>query len=73
MTNFEKIKSLTIDEMALINVNSRTYNSYSHTIGFHEVTDYETTDGNLFDTREQAESYERSWLQQELDALVFGE
>ena len=37
------------------------------------VTDYHTTDGSIYDTRDQAESYERSWLQQEVDALVFGE
>ena len=65
MTNYEKIKTLTLDQMAELNVKV--------------VSDYyskmycDTTDGNRFDTRDQAESYERSWLQQEEDSMVFGE
>ena len=68
MNNFEKIRSLSLEEMASLNVKAFIYNS-----GYNVVTDYHTTDGSIYDTRDQAESYERSWLQQEVDALVFGE
>lgn len=68
MNNFEKIKGLTLEEMASLNVKSFTYNS-----GYNVATDYYTTDGSIYETREQAESYERSWLQREIDSMVFGE
>lgn len=68
MTNFEKIKNLTIEEMASLNVKSFTFNS-----GHNVSTDYHTSDGSIYETRDQAESYERSWLQQEVDSMVFGE
>lgn len=68
MTNFEKIKNLTIEEMASLNVKSFTYNS-----GYNVSTDYHTSDGSIYETRDQAELYERSWLQREVDSMVCGE
>lgn len=68
MTNFEKIKSLTLEEMASLNVKPFTYNS-----GYNVTTDYHTTDGSIHETREQAESYERAWLQQGIDSMIFSE
>ena len=65
MTNYEKIKTLTLEQMAEINVRAVSDDYYSKMY-------YDTTDGNRFYTRDQAESYERSWLQQEEDSMVFG-
>lgn len=67
MTNFPKIKSLTIKEIASLNVKSFTYNC-----GYNVAIDYHTSDGSIYETRDQAESYERLWLQQEVDSMVFG-
>lgn len=66
MNNYEKIKSLNIEQMATLNVKS-----FQHNSGYQVFTDYHTTDGSVYDTREQAEAYERSWLQQEVDEMIF--
>ena len=66
MTNFEKIKSLSLEEMAELNVQAFIYNS-----GYHVKVDYNTTDGNIFGTRDEAKEYEKSWLQQNVDEDVF--
>lgn len=66
MNNYEKIKSLSIKELAKINVK---YQSYMN--GYRPDAQYVTTDGNIFDFREVAEKYEEEWLNQEEDKEVF--
>ena len=66
MSNFEKIKSLTIEQMAKLNVRCVQYD-----MDFETYTEYVTSDGSEFDTRELAEEYELNWLNQEVDNLVF--
>lgn len=66
MTNYEKLKSLTVEEMAKLNVKSFTYMN-----GYRAVVEFHTTDQNIFDTREEAEKYERKWLLNEVDEDVF--
>lgn len=66
MNNYEKIKSLSKEELAKINVKAFTYmNGYSPTTEFH------TTNGNIFSTREDAESFEKDWLGKKEDPFVF--
>lgn len=66
MTNYEKIKSLTVEEMACINVKQHIYMS-----DYRPVVDFYTTDQTIFDTREEAEEYERKWLLSEVDEDIF--
>ena len=66
MTNYEKIKSLIIEEMACLNVKQHVYMS-----GYRPAVDFYTTDQNIFDTREEAEEYERKWLRSEVDEDIF--
>lgn len=66
MSNFEKILTLTIEEMAHMNVKSFCYMN-----GYNSQTDYYTTDGSIFYTREEAEQYELEWLKKDVDDLVF--
>lgn len=66
MTNYEKIKSLTVEEMACINVKQHIYMS-----GYRPVVDFYTTDQTIFDTREEAEEYEGKWLLGEVDEDIF--
>ena len=66
MNNFEKIKSLTIQEMAHINVRPVQYD-----MEFERYTKYVATDGSEFYTREDAETYEIEWLNKDVDVLVF--
>lgn len=66
MTNYEKIKSLTIKEMACLNVKQHVYMS-----GYRPCVDFYTTDQTIFNTREEAEEYEGKWLLCEVDEDVF--
>lgn len=66
MTNYEKLKSLTVEEMAKLNVKAFNYMS-----GYRAVVDFYTTDQHIFDTREEAEEYERKWLLGEVDEDIF--
>lgn len=66
MTNYEKIKSLTVEEMACLNVKQNV-----HMYGYRPCIDFYTTDQNIFDTREEAEEYERKWLLGEVGEDVF--
>lgn len=66
MTNLDKIKSLTVEEMAHLNVRAFTYMN-----GYRATTDFYTTDQTIFDTREEAEEYEIKWLNGEVDTETF--
>lgn len=66
MTNYEKIKSLKVEEMACINVRQHVYMN-----GYKPCVDFYTTDQNIFDTREEAEEYEGKWLLDEVDEDIF--
>lgn len=66
MTNLDKIKSLTVEEMVHLNVRAFTYMS-----GYKAVTDFYTTDQTVFDTREEAEEYEKKWLNGEVATETF--
>lgn len=66
MTNLEKIKSLTVEEMAHLNVRAFSYMS-----GYRAITDFYTTDQSIFPTREEAEEYEIKWLNGEVDTEIF--
>lgn len=63
MNNYEKILTLSIEEMARRNVIRRYTN---HDFGFWTDSFY-TSDGTLFDTREDAEEYELEWLKREVN------
>lgn len=62
MTNYEKIKSLTVEEMAKFNVKPFCYMN-----GYRASVDFYTTDQHIFNTREEAEEYELKWLLDKLD------
>lgn len=66
MTNLEKIKSLTVEEMAHLNVRA-----FSYMNGYRVATDFYTTDQSVFPTREEAEEYEIKWLNGDLDTEIF--
>ena len=66
MTNLQKIKSLTVEEMAHFNVRAFTYMN-----GYRAVTDFYTTDQTIFYTREEAEAYEIKWLNGEVNTEIF--
>lgn len=66
MTNYEKLKLLTVEEMACLNVKQHVYMS-----GYRPCVDFYTTDQNIFNTREEAEEYERKWLLGEVDEDIF--
>jgi len=65
MTNFEKIKTLTKNELSKLNVKG-----YCYMCGYRTQMDFITTDGRLFDTREEAEDYELKWLDKKEDDSV---
>lgn len=67
MKNMEKLKSLTKEEMAKINVRPFMYMS-----GYSSRTSYLTSDNMICDSREEAEEHEREWLEAEEDNNVFG-
>ena len=75
MTNFERIKAMSIEELAECNVSNatRTYTDY----GFDGVDEYaytayedgyETSDGEFFYSLQDAIEHEIEWLQQEVEA-----
>lgn len=66
MTNYEKIKSLTVKEMAKLNVKSFMYMR-----GYMPVVEFHTTDCSIFDTEEEALEYEEKWLLGEVDENIF--
>lgn len=66
MNNYEKIKNLSKEELAKINVKAFTYMS-----GYSPMTEFHTTNGNIFSTRKEAESFEKDWLSKEEDSTVF--
>lgn len=66
MNNMEKLKSLTREEMAKINVRSFMYMS-----GYSARTSYITSDCMICDTREEAEAHELEWLGTEEDINIF--
>lgn len=71
MTYFEKIKAMTLHELAEFNVHESyeyyaDYDWYSErTIEYHEIG-YRTSDGSFFDHKEDAVEYEAEWLDQEV-------
>lgn len=68
MTNYEKLKSLTVEEMAHLNVKSFMYmRGYMPDVEFH------TTDCSIFDTREEAIEHEKKWLLGEVDENIFND
>lgn len=66
MTNLEKIKSLTVEEIAHLNVRAFTYMN-----GYRADTDFYTTDQTVFNTRKEAEEHEIKWLNGETDTETF--
>lgn len=67
MNNMEKLKSLTREELARINVRPFMYMS-----GYSARTSYITSDCMICDTKEEAEEHELEWLGAEEDNNVFG-
>lgn len=71
MTNYELIKNMSIEDMAKMNVKAFMYMN-----GYRSNVEYHTTNQTIFDTREEAESYELEWLKSNedkdtLDTITF--
>lgn len=66
MTNYEKIKSLTVKEMAKLNVKSFIYMR-----GYMAAVEFHTTDNSIFNTEDEALEYEEKWLLSEVDENIF--
>lgn len=66
MTNYEKIKSLTVKEIAKLNVKSFVYMR-----GYMPAVEFHTTDCSIFNTEEEALEYEEKWLLGEVDENIF--
>lgn len=62
MTNLNKIKTLTVKELAQLNIKSHIYN-----VGYQVMCDFITTDGNVFGSKPEAVQYELEWLQSEVN------
>ena len=62
MTNLEKIRKMTIDELVKHNVKSFTYMN-----GYKPDTEFHTSNNSIFDTRDEAEEYEHKWLNNEAE------
>lgn len=62
ITNFEKFKSLSIKQLAQVNVKSHLYNA-----GYLVMCDFITTDGMLFSDKQEAIAYEEKWLESEVN------
>lgn len=61
-TNIQRIKSLSVEELAHLNVRQFCYMN-----GYTPAVDFYTTNYSIFDTQEAAEKYEREWLMKETD------
>ena len=71
MTNYEFIINMSIEDMAKMNVKPFMYMN-----GYRPNVEWLTTDQTIFDTREEAESYELEWLKSNedkdtLDTITF--
>ncbi len=66
MTNYEKFQTLTMRQLAKINVKGHLYSC-----GYRPQMDFITSDGNLFSDREEAIKYESEWLNSEVDKETF--
>ncbi len=71
MTNYEFIINMSIEDMAKMNVKPFMYMN-----GYRPNVEWHTTDQTIFDTREEAESYELEWLKsnedkETLDTITF--
>lgn len=62
ITNFEKFKLLSVEQLAQINVKSHMYNA-----GYLVMCDFITTDGNLFSDKWEAIEYEKEWLRSKVN------
>lgn len=62
LTNFEKLKLLSIEQLSQLNVRSHFYNA-----GYQVMCDFITTDGNLFSEKWEAIEYEKEWLRSEVN------
>lgn len=62
MTNLEKIRKMTVDELVKQNVRPFTYMN-----GYKTDTEFHTSDNSIFDTRDEAEEYEHKWLNSEAE------
>ena len=67
MTNYEKIKTLTLEQMASFLVIQNDEYDYDLDL---DCT-FLTTDGNAFVTREKAEAHEVKWLNRKMSTKVF--
>lgn len=65
MTNYEKIQSLSIEEMAKLNVRMEISEDDEYHYG------YITTDSSKFFTEKEAVEYESKWLASPVDSTVF--
>lgn len=68
MTNYEKIRTLSINQLARLNVKG-----YLYSCGYRPQMDFITSDGNILSDKEEAIEYEINWLNNELDKETFCE
>ena len=67
VTNYEKLQTLNINQLARINV--KPYVDFSD----ERRRMYRTTDNTVFFDRKEAEKYEREWLEKTVNEGVFSD